>query len=45
MAYICEACGKPIKLFKIKIKDGYICGPCQNRLSPNQYAVKEQLTG
>lgn len=45
MAYICEACGKEIRLFKIKIKDGFICGPCQSKLSTNQYARKEEMTG
>lgn len=40
----CAVCGKNIRLFKIRIKDGFICGPCQNRLPMNDYNRKEELT-
>ena len=45
MSRICAVCGKKIPLFKIKIKDGYICGPCQNRMPLNDIMRKEELTG
>ena len=45
MSQICAVCGKKIPLFKIKIKDGYICGPCENRMPLNDYMRKSELTG
>lgn len=45
MSEICAACGKPIRLFKIKIKDGFICGVCQDKLPLNDYKKKEEYNG
>ena len=45
MSHICAVCGKKIVLFKIKIKDGFICGPCENKMPLNDYKRKESLTG
>lgn len=45
MSHICAVCGKKIPLFKIKIKDGYICGPCENRMPLNDYMRRAELTG
>lgn len=45
MSENCSMCGRKIHLFKIKVKDGFICGGCLDRLSPNLYAAKEEYTG
>ncbi len=45
MRAICANCGCKINFFKIKIKDGYICGPCQNMLPMNAINRKEEMTG
>lgn len=45
MSEICAACGKKIHLFKIKIKDGFICGVCQDKLPLNDYMKKEEYDG
>lgn len=45
MSEICAACGKKIRLFKIKIKDGFICGVCQDKLPLNDYMKKEDYDG
>ena len=45
MTEICAVCAKKIPLFKIRIKDGFICGPCQNKMPLNDYKRKESLTG
>lgn len=42
---MCSMCGRPIRFIKTKVKDGYICGGCLDRLTPNMYAAKEQYTG
>lgn len=38
-------CGRKIHLIKTRVKDGFICGGCLDRLSPNLYAQKDELTG
>lgn len=45
MSETCAVCGKKIRLFKIRIKDGFICGPCQDRMPLNDYKRKNELTG
>ena len=45
MSHICAVCGKKIPLFKIRIKDGFICGPCQDRMPLNDIKRKLELTG
>lgn len=45
MPTICAACGNRIRFLKIRIKDGYICGVCQDKLPLNDYAKKETYTG
>ena len=45
MTKICAVCGKKIPLFKIKIKDGFIFGPCKNSSPLADYQRKDQLTG
>lgn len=45
MTYYCAICGNRINLFKVKIKDGFICGPCGNRLPQKYYNIKEDLDG
>ncbi len=38
MAEMCAMCGRKIHLIKTRVKDGFICGGCLDRLSPNLYA-------
>ena len=45
MAVKCSMCGRPIHVKKTKVKDGYICGGCVIRITPNMYARREELTG
>lgn len=45
MPEMCAMCGRKIHLIKTKVKDGFICGGCVDRLSPNLYAAKETYTG
>lgn len=45
MTTLCSMCGRPIHLIRTKVKDGYICGGCVDRLTPNMYASKEMHTG
>ena len=45
MAEMCAMCGRKIHLIKTRVKDGFICGGCLDRLSPNLYAQKDQMTG
>lgn len=45
MSENCAMCGRKIHLIKTKVKDGYICGGCLDRLSPNLYAAKDTYTG
>lgn len=45
MAEMCAMCGRKIHLLKTRVKDGFICGGCLDRLSPNLYAQKDELTG
>lgn len=42
MSDICAVCGKRIRLFRIKIKDAYICGICQDKLPLRYYSRKEE---
>lgn len=44
MSVNCAVCGNKIRFLKIKIKDGYICGICQDKLPLNVYAKKESCT-
>lgn len=45
MSENCSMCGRKIHLIKTKVKDGFICGGCVDRLTPNLYATKENYTG
>lgn len=44
MSRICDVCGDKIPFFKIRIKDGFMCGTCQNKLPLNDYSKKETYT-
>lgn len=41
---LCSICGNTIRFFKIKIKDGYMCGVCQDKLPLNVYSKKDTYT-
>ena len=41
---ICSVCGNTIRFFKIRIKDGYMCGVCQDKLPLNVYSKKDTYT-
>ena len=43
MATNCPVCGNKLGIFKVKIKDGAVCGPCANRLPQVYYNIKEKL--
>lgn len=45
MSENCKMCGRKIHLIKTRVRDGFICGGCVDRLTPNLYATKEQYTG
>lgn len=38
MSEICRMCGSTVRLLRTRIGDGYICGGCVDRLSPNLYS-------
>lgn len=45
MATFCSVCGNKIRFMKVRIKDGFICGPCQNKLPLKDYNNKDNYTG
>ena len=44
MATMCSVCGSRIRFIKIRIKDGFICGLCQDKLPLKDYNMKSQYT-